>query len=136
MDNNKAIRQLAKAYDKKAKLLNKNFSKDLTTGLALFVEQLKYIRDILILEYEEPEEELPGDPFEEFLEDEDSDEVVDEAGAKLTSLIIAIEEFESYIQKDDPAQKIFHWDNFWEFVKLNAEEWLELYDPVQESNNS
>lgn len=127
MDNNKAIKQLAKAYDKKAKLLNKNFSKDLTTGLALFLEQLKYIRDILILDYEEPETTVEG-PFEEFTK-EKSEQPIDKTAAKLTSLIIAISEFEAYLQEEG-AQKSFHWNNFWEFIKLNAEEWLELNDTI------
>ncbi len=125
--DSKAVKQLAKAYNKKAKLLNKNFTKDLTTGLALFIEQLKYIRDILILEYEEPETSVE-EPFTEFME-QNSDPPIDETDAKIASLIIAISEFEAYLYEDD-SRKSFHWDNFWEFVKLNAEEWLELNDTV------
>ena len=128
MDNNKAIKQLAKVYNKKAKLLNKNFSVDPTTGLAIFVEQLKYIRDLLILTYEAPEE-LPTDPFEEFSESK-TEIIEDEAGEEMAVLITAIAEFEAYLQEKDRNKKIFHWDNFWEFVKLNAEDWFELDDTI------
>lgn len=128
MDNSKITKKLAKAYDKKAKLLNKNFSTDLTTGLALFVAQLKYVRDLLILNYEAPEEVI-ADPFEDFSENK-TEIVKDETGEKITGLITAIAEFEAYLQTKNRDEKIFHWDNFWEFVKLNAEEWLELDDAI------
>jgi hypothetical protein len=126
--DNKAIKRLAKVYNKKAKLLNKNFSTDPTTGLAIFIEQLKYIRDLLILTYEAPEE-LPTDPFEEFSENK-TEIIEDEAGEEMAVLITAIAEFEAYLQEKNRDKKIFHWDNFWEFVKLNAEDWFELDDTI------
>jgi hypothetical protein len=128
MDNNKTIKKLAKAYDKKAKLLNKNFSTDLTTGLALFVTQLKYIRDLLILAYEAPEE-VDAYPFEDFSENK-IEIVKDDTDEKIAVLITAIAEFEAYLQTKDRDQKAFHWDSFWEFIKLNAEDWLELDDTI------
>ena len=104
MDNNKAIKQLAKAYNKKAKLLTKNFSTDTTTGLTIFIEQLKYIRDLLILTYKAPEE-IPTDLFEEFSENK-LDDVADTTGEETAVLITAIAEFEAYLQEKDRDKKL------------------------------
>lgn len=43
------IKQLDKAYTKRFKLLNKNILESEDSGLLLFVEHLKYLRDIYIL---------------------------------------------------------------------------------------
>ena len=107
------ILQLTKAYKKRVKDLNKNFFTDKDIGLKLFVEQLKYQRDCILLQ--NSLEEMPAD---------------------LTILITAIEEFEEYLLSIDTKQKDFHWKNFCEFIKLNREEWLASDDPVQESNNT
>jgi hypothetical protein len=111
----KLIKQLDRAYSQRASLLNKNFIKDTTTGLALFVEQLKYIRDKLIMN----STTKTADPFEGS----------DELDKEVTLLIVAIAEFEAY-QKSEGSQRTFHWNNFWEFVKLNAEGWMMPNDTI------
>ena len=70
------------------------------SGLLLFVEHLKYLRDIYII----------------------TQQPVD----LIATLNAAIDEFDAY-QK---TQKEFHWNNFCEFVKSNMKEWLITNDSV------
>ena len=96
--------QLRKAYTGRLNSLNKNFFKDPNSGLAIFVEHLKFKRDNLILQT--------------------SNE------SALATLATAIAEFEAYQTSEDVTQKGFHWNNFCDFVKLNMEEWQTLNDSV------
>lgn len=96
--------QLRKAYTKRLNSLNKNFFKDPNSGLNIFVEHLKFKRDNLILQSNND--------------------------AALASLITAVAEFEAYMVSNESKQKDFHWNNFWDFVKLNREEWQVLDDTV------
>jgi hypothetical protein len=102
--------QLNKAYKKSFKLLNKNFLKSKTFGLDVFVEHLKYIRDIMILQQE-------GDI-----------EAINTSNITLATIITAIAEYEASTHNHE--QKCFHWNNFCELVKQNMEEWLALNDSV------
>lgn len=92
--------QLKKAYAKRLDSLNKKFFKDQNSGLKIFIEHLKFKRDILILQPQN--------------------------GATLASLRTAIAEFEAFQASDEAKQKEFHWNNFCDFVKLNREEWQTL----------
>ena len=94
------IKQLNKAYSKRFKQLNKNLLTVNSTGLAIFVEHLKYLRDTYILTQKPAE--------------------------STATLVAAIEEFETY----EKSQKEFHWNNFCEFVKQNMEEWLTANDSI------
>jgi uncharacterized protein Yka (UPF0111/DUF47 family) len=97
----KQIRQLSKAYHNR---LNK------IEGLEYFIEYLRYLRDCSILSAES-------------IEDLD-------ANVKVNTLIAAISEFEVYENTEDEAQSMFHWNNFWEFVKLNIKEWQTSNDSI------
>jgi hypothetical protein len=97
-----AQKRLDKAYNKRFKQLNKNLFSINNTGLFIFVEHLKYLRDTCILE------NIP---------------ITD---SRVASLSVAIAEFEKYQQ----SKKEFHWRNFCEFVKLNTEEWLKANDSI------
>lgn len=110
---NKFLNQLNKNYSKRIKQLSKLSLDSTDTVLLTLVEHLKYKRDSLIVKLatETPETDPATD-------------------TKIASLIIAISEFETYQKSDDAAKKAFHWNNFWEFVKLNMEEWLMLNDTV------
>lgn len=110
---NKLLNKIQKAYNKRSKQLNKNFTKNSDIGLLLFIEHLKYLRDLLVI----AEKELGDGP------DKKEEKAILEA--KISSLTIAILEFEVY-RASEPAKKPFHWNSFWEFVKLNAEEWMVL----------
>ena len=107
---NKKLAQIDKAYSNKLKLLNKQVPQGSPMGLAVFVEQLRHQRDTLIVQ--------------STLEPNKANE------AKTASLMIAVAEFETYQKSEEVSQKKFHWNNFWEFVKLNMEEWLMLNDTV------
>lgn len=107
---NKLLDKIDRAYAKSAKQLNKNFLNNSKTGLDIFVEHLKYLRDTMIIK----------------AYDTDSEELSNTASA----LLITIAEFEAYRNSQDKEQKDFHWNNFWEFIKLNLEEWLSLNDTV------
>lgn len=110
---NRLLNQLTRAYNKRVTSLNKNFFKNPNTGMLLLVEQLKYIRDVTILKPVITNTEAPT-----------------AKGASVSALTVAIEEFETYQKTADPEQKVFHWNNFCEFVRLNMEEWLVLNDSV------
>jgi hypothetical protein len=111
MKNNKTA-QLNSAYSKRCKVINKDFFINKNTGLVLFVEYLKYLRDSLILE-------TPVDLNRQEL-----------TKTKIATLVTTIAEFETYKINQDKDKKTFHWNNFCELVKLNMEEWLEPNDSV------
>ena len=102
MHKKSQIKILNKAYHKSLKNLNTKFFSNKNTGLFLFIEYLKYIRDSLIIE--------------------NSDTKHDQE--KLATLITAIAEFEAYNSCKDVTNKTFHWNNFCELVKQNLEEWI------------
>lgn len=94
------INQLNKAYLNRFKQLNKNILNEKDSGLIIFVEYLKYLRDINI--------------------------VKQKSTNAIATLNAAIEEFEAFRKN----KKDFHWNNFCEFVKLNMKEWLVLNDSI------
>ena len=94
------VKVLNKAYTKRFKQLNKNILSAEDSGLAVFVEHLRYLRDACIL----------------------TQKSVD----KVVTLNAAIEEFEAYRK----TKKDFHWNNFCEFLKQNMKEWLAVNDSV------
>jgi hypothetical protein len=94
------IKQLNKAYTKRFKQLNKTLLNTSISGLNVFVEHLKYLRDVYIL--------------------------TQKSTAVIATLNAAIEEFEAF----KTNQKEFHWNNFCEFVRLNMKEWLATNDSV------
>jgi hypothetical protein len=93
------IKLLTKAYTKRFKQLNKDIL-NTDAGLNIFVEHLKYLRDIAIV-------------------NQRSTDVI-------ATLNAAIEEAEAFRQ----SHKAFHWNNFCEFVKLNMREWVLINDSV------
>jgi hypothetical protein len=101
-------KQLNKAYEKRLKALNKDFFKDNKTGLFLYIEYLKYLRDNFILE-----------PYKD-----DRDKL------KVAALSAAIAEFYAYNESSVEDTKRFHWNNFCELMRLNMEEWLVSNDSV------
>lgn len=96
--------QLRKAYAKRIDSLDKSFFKDPNSGLKMFVEHLRFKRDILIIQ--------------------------SNTSTQLASLITAIAEFEAFQTSEEKKQKDFHWNNFCDFVKLNQEEWQVLNDSI------
>jgi hypothetical protein len=103
------VKQLNKAYKKSFNTLNKSFFQSTTTGLDMFVEYLRYLRDLMILS-------AAGD-----LEQESKTNI------RLATIITAIAEYEASANTE---QKVFHWNNFCELVRQNMEDWLELDDSV------
>lgn len=103
------IRRLNRAYKKSFKTLNKSLFQSKSTGLNVFIEHLRYIRDSMIL--------LAEDDLEK----------VYKTNMKLATIITAVAEYEAYVDTD---QTLFHWNNFCELVKQNMEDWLELNDSI------
>jgi hypothetical protein len=132
--NNKALKQLKKAYNTRLKLLNdKKFLEDVGAGILILVEKLRYLRDRLIVEeacITESEPEVFEDPFAEFSEKTVLEEPLEAECDIITSLILALAEFDAYQQCNDEKQRDFHFNAFWELVKINMEEWLALNDTV------
>jgi len=103
------VKQLNKAYKKSFNTLDKSFFQSKTAGLNLFVEYLRYLRDLIILSAE-------GDL-----------EKTNKTNTRLATIITAIAEYEASIKTE---QRVFHWSNFCELVKQNMEDWLELNDSI------
>lgn len=103
------VKQLNKAYKKSFDTLNKSFFQSKTAGLYMFIEYLRYLRDLMILSAE-------GDL-----------EKVSNTNTQLATIITAIAEYEASTSTE---QKVFHWSNFCELVKQNMEDWLELNDSI------
>jgi hypothetical protein len=97
------------AYKKRLKKLSDNLNKD--TGMSLFVNHLKYMRDSVVIKQQVDLEQEP-------------------VKTTLATLMAAIAEFEASKRAVDVQQKNFHWNTFCDFVKFNMEEWLILYDSI------
>lgn len=95
------IKQLNRAYKKSFNISKKSLLQSKTAGLNIFVEHLRYLRDMLLLSVEGDLEKI--------------------SSTKLTTIITAVAEYEASL---DTGQRIFHWNNFCELVKQNMEEWL------------
>lgn len=101
--------KLSAAYKKKFKNLSDNLDKD--TGMCLFINHLKYIRDSVVIK---PQIDIEQEPVK----------------TTLATLMAAIAEFEASKKAVTAQQKTFHWNTFCDFVKLNMKEWLILYDSI------
>ena len=102
------IKQLNKAYRKSFNTLNKSLLHSKTAGLNIFIEHLRYLRDLMLLTAE-------GDL-----------EKIYTTNVKLATIITAVAEYEASAD----TKEAFHWNAFCEIVKQNMEEWLELNDSV------
>ena len=106
----KEIKQLNRAYKNRFDYLQSSTFVDKEAGLLLFVEYLKYLRDLIVLgEYNKKTED---------------------SKVKTASIITAIAEFDAYKQAQESQQKTFHWNNFCELFKQNMEDWLKIDDSV------
>ena len=106
----KETKHINKVYKYRLNFLQKNFFVNKETGLALFVEHLKYLRDTIVLsEYNIGAEN---------------------SKIKIASIIAAIAEFDAYKQASDNQQKSFHWNSFCELLTQNMEDWLKIDDSV------
>ena len=103
------IKQLNKAYRRSFNTLNKSLCHSKSAGLDIFVEHLRYLRDLMILSIE------------------DDLEKVNKTNTKLITITTAVAEYEASLNTE---QKAFHRNNFCELVKQNMEEWLELNDSI------
>lgn len=110
---NKALDKITRAYEKRLKKITKNFYNDNYTGLFLFVEHIKYIRDYLIIKQ----------TIEKI-------EPSDNTSNRIASLVMAAAEFDAYIGTAEQDKKEFHWNNFCELVRLNVGEWLNPNDTI------
>ena len=106
----KETKQLRRAYHSKFNFLQNNIFLSKDAGLVLFVEYLKYLRDLIVLNEYNMESKY--------------------SKVKVAFIIAAIAEFEAYKQTQDIQQKTFHWNNFCELFKQNMEDWLKVDDSV------
>lgn len=99
---------LLKAYKQSFTNINKKFFDNKNTGLLLFAEYLRYLRDSYILKYFDTADVTP----------------------ELTTLIAAVAEFDAYKDSTETQNKTFHWNNFCELIKQNMEGWLHIDDSI------
>jgi hypothetical protein len=129
-DFTKEFRQLCRAYDKVLKDNHATDFKNLTNPMNYLVSYLKFMRDYYILT-----EPLVLDSGEENL--------------KIAALATAVSEYEQYqncihkyysfngtqviyktgctseeVQQQYNKEKTFHWNNFWNLIRLNMEDWM------------
>jgi hypothetical protein len=102
----KELKQLNKAYTRSFANLRKSFFMDKKSGLKLFAEYLKYLRDFIILT--------------------NYDNKSDAHRVKIATIIAASAELDEY----NKTQDTFHWNNFCELIKQNMEDWLSINDSV------
>lgn len=103
--------ELCKAYSKRFKNISKDFFVDNSTGILIFVEYLRYLRDLRIIS---ATKDIYTDAQEKFC---------------LASLLAALAEFDAWRSCSDD-QKQFHWNSFMELTKQNFGEWITLNDTV------
>ena len=126
----KEFKQLCQTYDKVLKNDHSTNFKSFTNPMGYFVDYLKFMRDYYILT-----EPLVLDSEEENL--------------KIATIATAISAYEPYrncehkyygfdgakviykipgtceeVQQQYNKEKIFHWNNFWNLVRLNMEDWM------------
>lgn len=129
-DFTKEFKQLCQTYDKVLKNDHATNFKSLTNPMSYFVDYLKFMRDYYILT-----EPLVLESGEENL--------------KIAAIATAVSEYEQYqncihkyygfdgaqviyktaasseeVQKQYNKEKMFHWNNFWNLVRLNMEDWM------------
>lgn len=104
-------KQLKKAYKKRFKVLNKSFFDDSASGILLFNEYLKYLRDFMIVN------------TDDYLES-------DEKNTRIATINTTVAELASWQKTDNESKKDFHWNNFCELIKLNMKEWLVPNDSI------
>lgn len=102
------VKLINNAYAKRLKKLNKSFFDSNQTGLIIFVEYLKLIRDRLIIGYAD----------------------YPDAQTAMATVITAVAEVEAFLDPQEATNKVFHWNNFCELVKQNMEEWLRIDDSI------
>lgn len=98
------IKKLNKAYKKNFKRKYNEIFYNLDAGLQCFVLYITYLRDHMLLT------SAPED--------------------SLTSCTTAIAEFNAFVNAANDEKRLFHWNNFFELVKQNMEEWLIPNDSI------
>lgn len=93
----------------KKRVENEFYSKNL--GLALFINHLERLRDMMLLKNQADLEQNTNKTV-------------------LATLSTAIAEANAYLNSNIEEQKTFHWNNFCDFLKFNMEEWLTFNDSV------
>ena len=106
----KELKQLNKAYKNRLNALQKSFFDDNETGLLLFAEYLRYLRDSIVLA--------------EFHSETEAVKV------KMATIMAAVAELDAYLHDVGTQQKTFHWNTFCELLKQNMEDWLKIDDSV------
>lgn len=111
----KQIKQIKKTYDSTMKILQKDFFIDNRSGLNLFVEYLRALRDQILIKTGNTEPES----LESFY------------ALSITTAVAEYESYENYLISNGSEQlKSFHWNNFWELVKQHLEGWISFNDSI------
>ena len=106
----KDLKRLNKAYKNRLSTLQKSFFDNNETGLLLFAEYLRYLRDSIVLAEYRSETEA--------------------AKIKIATITAAVAELDAYLQDVGTQHKTFHWNTFCELLKQNMEDWLKIDDSV------
>lgn len=106
---NREIKRLIKAYNKRFKALLKEAPNKDSAGILLFIEHLKCRRDLLLLASSKDKQETKPCEYQIILFD------------------TVVAEFEASISS---TYENFHWNNFCELLRQNKEELTKLHDSI------
>jgi hypothetical protein len=126
----KEFKQLYKAYDKKLKKDHELNFKDLNNSMNYFVTYLKFMRDYYILTepliLESGEENLKIASLATAVSEYEKYQTCEHKyyGFDGTQIIYKVEGTSEEIQQLYNTEKTFHWNNFWNLIRLNMEDWM------------
>jgi hypothetical protein len=126
----KEFKQLYKAYDKKLKKDHELNFKDLNNSMNYFVTYLKFMRDYYILTepliLESGEENLKIASLATAVSEYEKYQTCEHKyyGFDGTQVIYKVEGTSEEIQQLYNTEKTFHWNNFWNLIRLNMEDWM------------
>ena len=126
----KEFKQLYRAYDKLLKKCHADSFNSFTNHMEYFITYLKFMRDYYILTepliLENGEENLriaslatAVSEYEQYLHCEHK-----YYGFDGTKVVYKVEGTSEEVQQLYNTEKASHWNNFWNLVKLNMEDWM------------
>jgi hypothetical protein len=126
----KEYNKLYKSYKKRLRVLNRLSFKGLATPVDYFITYLKMIRDCRLLNASDVGAILDQDLelasiITAISEYENSQHCIEKYyNIGSTGISRISNEDEETVSKSYRAEKLFHWESFWNLVKIGVEDWI------------